>query len=412
MAQAPDRASTEGTSPRDALVTELRAHPARGPLGALALDVLGRQAEGRTLFVGRELVRKRAEEHGVTREAAGTSLCNVLDLLERGAESERERGLLCTLAVLGLEEGVATATGESARSLVARAVRHGAWLELATDFALLEALAGQAEGRTAELVADELAQRVVDERLQPGAAGGRARARAALFVTTLAASGSPTAATHLSTLAARETIDPVVRAMVGALAPATSTASDQASLEGVVAPPPRTGARALLAWISGWALLVWAARAVATLLGRSGSVSLAIRGRDLVVRERDGLLGRDTGARDATVPLTSVLSASREVRHAPLPLYAGALAFAAGVLGGGFYLFEGLQSGELVLAGVGAGLLAAGVLADLAADAFHRARGAGPVVELVLPRGRVVRLRAPSIERADAFLETLRARLR
>jgi hypothetical protein len=399
----------------DPLWSELRAHPSRGPLGALCLDVLGRQAEGRTIFVGRDFVRKRAEAHGVTREAAGTSLCNVVDLLERGAENERERGLLCALAVLGLEDAVAAAGDTGAPEVVARAVRHATWLELATDFAWLEALASHAEGRSAELLADELAQRLLDGGVGAGrrardAHPGQARATAALWVGALAASSSPRAARRLAELRAHAVLEPTTRALVGALASPEPAGSDTTSLEGPAEPPARTGPRAVLAWVTGWALLTALARGASALLGRSGWVKVSLRGRELVVSEDAGLLGRKTLQRETALPLSALLSATRESRLAVWPLYAGALGLAVGILVGGYQLFDGLRSGELVLVSVGAGLLLAGVLCD--AGAALIAGRARPVVELLLPRGRAVRLRAPSITAADAFLEALRARTR
>ncbi|GAB4206069.1 MAG: hypothetical protein OHK0013_22390 [Sandaracinaceae bacterium] len=400
----------------DPLWPELRAHDARGPLGALCLDVLSRQAEGRTLFVGRELVKKRAEALGVVREAAATSLCNVLDLLERGAESERERTLVCALAVLGLEDAVAAAGGTGARTIVAKAVRHASWLELATDFAWLQALAEHAEGPTADLLADELAQRLLDGSVGAGrrarvAHPGQARATAALWMGALASSRSPRAAERMAELTTCDVLEPWTRAMAGSLAPAAPSGPEASSLEGPAAPAERTVVRTVLAWVTGWAVLGALGRGVAALLGRTSRVSVTIRGRELIVNEDAGLLGRSTVARETALPLSALVSASREARHPTWPLYAGAVGLAGGILSGGYLLFDGVRSGELVLASLGAALVIGGTLCDASAELLSR-RPTRPVVELVLPRGRAVRLRAPSVSRADAFLELLRARAR
>jgi hypothetical protein len=168
----------------------------------------------------------------------------------------------------------------------------------------------------------------------------------------------------------------------------------------------------VLRWVTGWALLVGLARAIGALLGREGSVSLAIQGRELRIREAGGLLGTSTAERTSVVPLTAILAASRERRHGEAALYAGAFALALGVLGGGFLAFDGLRSGELVIAAIGAALMVLGVVADVTADWIARTRGRGIVVELVLPRGRLVRVIAPTPQRADAFLEALRGRIR
>lgn len=409
--ERPPEATEETRTPEDALLGELRAHPARRELGALALDVLGRQAEGRTLFVGREHVRKRAAEHGASRETAGTSLCNVVDLLERGAESDRERALLCALAVLGLADAMER-DAEGASGLLGRTVRHAVWLEVATGFALLDALATQSEGELADRIAGELTQRLVDQSVGPRRRSAHDRAASAALVTALRASSSPRASEHLSALATHEGLDPVVRAMAGELAPGSAPAGTP-QLSGPPAPAPRTGVRALLAWVSGWALVSWAWRAALALLGRAGSVSVAIRGHSIEVQESSGLLGRSAEERRSLVPVTSILAAGRTARHVSAVLYASAAAMAAGILVGGYLVFDGLRSGELVIASVGAAIALAGVGLDVGLDVASRLRGAPRVVvELVLPRGRVVRLLAADEAGADAFLEALRARLR
>jgi len=401
----------ETRSPDDALLGELRAHPARRELGALALDVLGRQAEGRTLFVGRDHVKKRAAEHGATREAAGTSLCNVVDLLERGAESDRERGLICALAVLGLVDAMER-DAEVAGSLLTRTVRHAAWLEVATGFPLLDALATQTEGEVPERVPARPAPRVVHGSVRPRKRSGQDRATAMALLTALRASTSPRANEHLTALADHDGLDPAVRAAARELAPPAGPRGVP-TLSGPACPAARTGARAVLAWVTGWAILSWVGRAALGLLGRTGSVSVALRGQSIEVHESGSLLGRPADEGALVVPVSSILLASRVARHGSAVLYGGAAAMAAGILVGGYVLFDGLRSGELVIACAGAALALTGIGLDLGLDLVARARGAPrTTVELVLPRGRVIRLLASSEAGADAFLEALRARLR
>jgi hypothetical protein len=410
-ASASDDARDAGAR-EDPLLEELRAHEHRGPLGALALDVLGRQAEGRTQFVGREHVRKRAADLGVEREKAGTSLCNVLDLLERGAESDRERRVVVSLAVLGLADAVARDEGV-AEALVERAVRHATWLEIATELGWLRALASESEGALAQRVIDELAQHVIDRSVGTLHREPRDRAYAVALVAALASARRPRADERLAELARHEGLDPVVAAAVRELSGAGRVSmTAEPVLDGRAAPDTARGARAVLRWITGWAALVGLGRGVARLLGRERRVALSLRGREVDIRESGGLLGRPTTERASSVPVQSLLSVSRERAHTGAALYAGALALAAGVLVGGYLAFDGLRSGELVLASVGAGLVVLGVVADLAADVLARSARGGATVELVLPRGRVVRLVAPSREAADAFLEALRARMR
>ncbi len=415
MASDAARPEDDARPREDSILRELRDHPHRGALGALALDVLGRQAEGRTQFVGREHVKKRAADLGVVRDEAATSLCNVLDLLERGAETDRERALVASLAVIGLTDAVARDEAASS-ALLQRAVRHAVWLETSTETAWLTALALETENRLAERVLSEMAQHVIDTSVGPLHRAPRDRARSVALVAALSSSTNPHARALATELAAHAGLDGVVASAVRALDGTGRTSSadlrGEPALEGRAAPARASGATAFFRWVTGWALLVGIGRGIAALLGREGSVSLSIQGRELRVREAGGLLGTSTAERTSVVPLTAILEASRERRHGQAALYAGAAALAVGVLTGGFLVFDGLRSGELVIATTGAALMALGVVADLGADWLARTRGQGIAVELVLPRGRVVRLIAPSSQRADAFLEALRGRIR
>lgn len=402
----PDDARIAPTIRQDPLLAELRAHPHRGPLGALALDVLGRQAEGRTQFVGREHVKRRAVDLGVDREASASSLCNLLDLLERGPETDRERRVVTSLAVLGLEDALRRDEGNAA-ALTERAVRHAVWLEIATDFAWLGALATETEGETQRRLGEAIAQAVLDSGVGATARRPRERARACSLVAALDAMG---ARGLLERLDAQSALDPVVASSVHALLGGASRRAD-VTLEGQAWPHVSHGAWTLVRWISGWALIVGAARLSLALLGRERRVGLALVGKELRIEESGGVLGVSMDERTSSVPASAVLAASRARRHGRAVLYAGAAALALGVLAGGWLLFDGLRSGELVLASVGAALLLGGVGADALAAWLAERPSDGAVVELVLPRGRVVRLLAPSVERADAFLEALRSRI-
>jgi len=299
-----------------------------------------------------------------------------------------------------------------AAGLLSRTVRHAAWLEVATGFALLDALATQTEGEVADRVAAELVQRVVDGSVGPRKRAAQDRATAVALVTALCASPSPRATEHLAALADHDGLDPAVRAMARELGPPREPRGVP-TLSGPRCPPARTGPRAVLAWVTGWAVLSWAGRAALALLGRNGSVSLAIRGQSIEVRESGSILGRPAGEGASASPVSSVLCAGGVARHGSAVLYASAAAMAGAILVGGYLVFDGLRSGELVIASAGAGLALAGIGLDLGLDLLSRARGAPRItVELVFPRGRVVRLLAPTEAGADAFLEALRVRLR
>jgi hypothetical protein len=413
----PPMADSAPASPRlsdpsghDPLLEELRTHAHRGPLGALALDVLGRQAEGRTQFVGREHVKRRAADLGVERDASKTSLCNVLDLFERGAETERERRVVASLAVLGLEDAMAR-DAAGAPALLERAIRHAVWLEVSTDVSWLRALATETEGELQARVAAEMAQRVVDSSVGPSHREPRDRARAVALVAALAASPHAAARTQLEGLARHASLDAVVAAAARGLVGGEPHRAEH-QLEGPAAPSAPTGVWAVVRWLSGWALVVGALRALLALLGRERTVGLSLVGKELRIEESGGVLGTATEGRTSTVPLSAVLAASRARRHQGAVLYAGALAVGVGVLAGGWLAFDGLRSGELVIASLGAALMVGGVAADLLAAWLTRRPREGAEVELVLPRGRVVRLIASSASSADAFLEAMRARSR
>src|SRR5687768_15842055 len=85
----------------------VKAAAERKKLGALAYDVLSRQAEGRAVYAGQPMIRARAEEHGVERDAAATEAGNLVSILERGAETPIERALVAAFAVSGLGDALA-----------------------------------------------------------------------------------------------------------------------------------------------------------------------------------------------------------------------------------------------------------------------------------------------------------------
>ncbi len=396
---------------KDSLLEELRAHPHREPLGALALDVLGRQAEGRTQFVGRDHVQKRAEELGVERARAGSSLANALDVLERGPKSERERALVASLAVLGLEDAIAREP-DGADARIERAVRHAVWLETSTDVPWLGALAREAAGPLEERLPRELAQQVLDAAVGRDRARARTRARAIALVTALAASRAEGARDALLGLAAHGGLDPVVASAIGAASGASvrQAGPPEITLEGAILPRRFGGFRAVIRWITGWALLAAIAAALRAVLGRRAEVRLALAGRRLEIHESIRALGLPTRERSSILDLGELRSASREPRHRGLLLYAGALSLSVGVLVGGYVLVDGARGGEYALAALGAALFAAGVAVDAGAERLARRGGRRAAVELAFADGRVLRLSADDAP-ATRFLEALRERL-
>src|SRR4051794_33983556 len=118
----------------DRVLLEVRTHAHGARLAALCFDVLSSQAEGRTLYAGRRIMRVRAAAHRVSRSEADSELGNVITILERGPERMPEWALIAAFAVRGLELKLAEAgTGEH-REVVERFARHADWLELSTPF--------------------------------------------------------------------------------------------------------------------------------------------------------------------------------------------------------------------------------------------------------------------------------------
>lgn len=381
----------------------LLALPAAGKLGLLAFDVLSRQGEGRVMFTGREFVKKRADAHGVTREDAATKQGNVLDILERGAETSAERRLLCTLAAIGFD------AEDRDAAQVSKTVGHAAWLQTATEFAWLDALVKTCEGPTRTRVIEEVAQRAVD--LGGGGARNEPNARAVAIVclAALAQAKDEGARTHLASLAANTSLDPMLRASADALVPQAS--SDQ-RVEGALLPARVGGLRRVLTYVSGWALLRALGRGAFALAGREVRMTASLVGKELHFEEQGSLLGGPSKNKRVSLPVTSLLSVTREAKHASVPLILGGVALAGGLLVGGTFLFDGLRSGELVLASVGAALALGGIVVDVAAEVWRRRRGATSTLEFVFPRDQAMRVRVPSNTAADAFVSAIRSRLR
>lgn len=368
-------------------------------MAALVLDVLSRQAEGKLLFAGKEHVAKKAQAHSV--EAAEVAGEDVLALLERGPESERQRAVVAALMVEGLRAHLDD--GER----LERFARHADWLELSTEYApyafvdlVLEDDAGPVWRAVAELPKE--------------AASPASAARRSLRAAALAASEHEVAAEMLSRLAADP--DPLVQAVArahGAM-PAADDGEDDGddpSLEGRLDRVPPGGFRGVLRLVSGFAALEWLVRALLFALGvrRKGKLRF-VRG-GLRLRKRVELLGRVVREGEETYTLAAIASVGRTSRWPALPLVVGALAFAVGVIVGGLWLFEGLRSGETVLLLAAAGVIVLGGGLDLGISILWPARKKRVAVQLaVLPKRRLQLTGVPEV-RADAFVGELRERV-
>lgn len=399
----------EDDAAMDTIAAAAISHEQRDKLGALALDVLSRQAEARVLFAGREFVDKRASEHDVTRETAATAAGNLRTILERGPETAHERGLVAAFAVAGADARFEKADAEERKVLVDRFARHVDWLEAATPYEVWRLVDRVGSEPFARAFWDRVAQSIVDdagERTRIAAARGRNAAR--LSALELANSDASRAALEKLAASRLDAVSAaVVSAVTGQAAPAPSTG--KAHVRGRVRSPRSAGALRALALVTGYAIVAWMARGIGTLAGIRREAELSLGTTEIEIRERRFAFGRQIRERTDRVALSSILSIGREVRYPSMHLYVGAIALAIGILVGGTWIFEGARSGELVLLSIGAGLLLGGAILDLALDVLVPATRSRVLVELAVHRGRTVRIDEVALADADKFLDAVRA---
>lgn len=391
-------------------IEAVRGQHERARLAALAYDVLSRQAEGRAFYAGKKLAQTRAAEHGVERDAAETAAGNLLAILERGAESSLERALVAALYVSGV--GDALSRGEDAETRRSRFVRHADWLEVCTDYTVYPFVDPLLDVATAAQVWEELAQSIVDDAAGRDGARAEVRARNAARLSALAASPAESAQAALRRVANSVGLDEATHTLASTLAGdrGREPPASLARVSGYLGRAPGRGAFEVLRWLSGWALLTWAARAVMFALGvrRTGEVKLSHH--ELEVHTEVSLLGRTIRQTDERWRLDTLEGAGRQVRYPTLQLLIGVVALSIGVLFGGLVLFDGVRSGELILVMLAAGLLLGGAALDLALDVLLPGRQGRVVVEVAPRSRRPLRLTSVPLEEADTFLRSLRIR--
>lgn len=392
----------------DKIAAEARAHDDKDKLGALAFDVLSRQAEARVLFAGREFVDKRATEHEVTREIAASSVGNLRTILERGPETDAERMLVAAFAIVGLDARFEKASEEERAPMIDRFARHVDWLEAATPYSVWILVDRVASAPLARAFWDEVAQSVVDDAGERGRSAS-ARGRNAARIAAMAAAQSKPAQDAIEKVRASR-VDDVTRGMLDAITGAAPGAKPgRASLHGRMRSRRGVGALRWVAMITGYSIIAWSLRGIGTLAGMRREADLALDGSDIQVRERRFAFGRQIRERSDRVSLASIVSMRRDVRYPSLQLYVGAIALAVGILVGGTWIFEGARSGELVLLSIGAALLLGGALLDFALDVLVPATNGRVSLELALHRGRVLRVDQVALEDADRFLDAIKA---
>lgn len=399
-------------------VAAVREAEAAAALAALAYDVLSRQAEGRALFAGREYVEARADAHDVAREKAETSAGNLRTILERGPESALERALVAAFAVRGLGDKLAAASEEERAKVLERFVRHAEWLELATPHAVYPFVGELLAEDERQKVWDALARSIVEEDAKEAGkpdADVAARARIAARLAVLAGGGEPgrAALEWVAAEAKGAGTRELARVMGGGAGGAAGDAARdgdaarEAVIEGRVARVRGSGVREILRVVTGWALLVWAARTLGAALGLKREARVELGADALRIHRKTHLLGRTIREVDETYTLSAIAGAARDVRYASLHLLVGATALALGVLLGGVLAFDGIRSGDVVLLVAAAVVILVGAGLDLALDVLVPATRNRVALDLRMLPQRTLRL--SRIERADAdrFLAAL-----
>ncbi len=386
-----------------------QAHEARGPLSRFAFAVLSRQAEGQTLFAGKKHVDTLAEEHGVSREDAATERGNVLEIFERGADTSAERSLVASFAVAGLSAELAE--GDATPTLTSF-VRHADWLETATPYAIYAFVDHVLSVEDAARVWDAVADACVSAR--PAPLDHAARAAVFVRISALAASSSDAAKEALARVA-KHAADPALRAA------AAFRAGDDAQGNEVEGRPSRIGGtrgrvrggafQETLRIVSGWALLTWGARLLASLVGLSRTVEAALSPNGIELRSQIRLLGRVVREQEELIPLSGLARITRDVRYPVIHLLVGLTMLSLGILVGGVMAVDAARSGATWFLVLGALLILGGAGLDLAIDVLIPARRRRVAIELAPAGGAPRRIEGIGAESAERFIEAVRAKL-
>lgn len=325
-------------------------------LAALVLDVVSRQAEGKTLFAGEEFVDAKREAHGVEDGKLGEH--DVLAWLRRGPGNSEGYALLMALAIEGLRPHLE----DEAR--VMRFCDHADWLSFTTDYPAYE-LVEPVLGKDASHV-----WTVVRRAL--GAAPNTMRDTAVQALRRAALDAS----SHGSSPSQPP--------------PGPSAVSE--TLGGKLERVPREGFVAFLRLVSGWALLEWLGRGVLALVGYRRTGTLQQTRTGLRLEHSTQILGRPMGSKSVEVPFANISALAASTRFPRAALLLGTTCFALGVIIGGFWLFEGVRSGETYLLLAGAVVLALGAGLDLALSSLWPGRKGEVSLELHLAKRRGWRL--------------------
>lgn len=383
----------------DKIAEEVRGHAQRPALAALAATLLARLAESQLHHLGPDAVSQRVRELGVDRADAAFPSGNVLEILERGPESDVDHALVAALAVSHWVDLPGARRAEVMDAWTDRAL----WLETQTRYPVFAFVDRLLEAHAADAYWEKVGERLLAARADTPAEA----ARAAAWCAALRGSSSSESARILAKVG-EEASSGVVRQMA---APGASGGAGALSVQGRAGHAPPGGARGVLRLISGWALLEWLWRALAFVASARRDVTLQLGDAGVEVLASTRLLGREVRKARTSYPLRSVLSASREVRYPRAHLLVGAVALGASLLVGGLWVAEGVRTGETYLLMAGGGLVLLGALLDLGLGVLPFGRRGRVALRLDAGGGHRVALVGADEARVDAFLRELERRL-
>jgi hypothetical protein len=382
---------SDAPNPAD-VARELAEHPHLSALtGLVRRAALGAAAARRSDFASRHGSHGASVPplpEGMTREDANTSYGNVLDVLDRGVTSPRERELLGTLLAMSATEEPEGDVEEEAFAA------HVTWLAAHTTCDALHAV------EAGVLERDALFHTLARIAVEPAAvASDFGRTEALVAAAALAVSGAAAAARERQ-WALERVVDPAVRALLG-----SGGAEEPLAGELVPAPfgPFLTFILALSLLLFVWQLGRLVAR-LAFAYRRPAVFRLSERGLELNYRVE--LLGRVLSERSALVPFGSIVRVARELVYARAGLYAGIVALVLGTyFGTGLFVdATRVPGGSLPLVGLAITFVVAGLLLDFVVSGGEdNLRGRCRL--LVTPsRGPALCLAGVDPERADRML--------
>lgn len=371
MAERPNKSPT-------AAYEALKAVPKPDALADLARAVVVDGVSG-------DAVHEKAKELGLEGDDGKTPFGDAIAVLARGPEDDAERTLARALGALAL-----ASSKDASDELVIRLARKSPF---DPSTSLDDALGDRADALFVALAARALRAET-------------ARDAALVACAVLLASKRPAARRELAELASSKSLDPLVRALVLADAPAP-----EARISGELVPGPRNPVVTVLLGVTGILFVAATLRLLARLvLAYRCPAEVSASPIGIRIRARTELLGRTLRDREIVIGADALARAVREVRFPRLGLYAGLFALAIGTYVGVGALTDGVRAASPSLLGWGVLLVAAGVALDfLLSSVRFGAKGKCRVV-LSPRKGRAVCIGDVDPQRADAALATLAQR--